>query len=106
MQGSSEPEPLQGIRCSGYNWGVFSDNPSLIEGRKIFGENKVYLGGLDDHDGVLVDGTDEEIIAAVHEIMDTFGDKRWILGADCTLPTDVDLHRLHVAEKAASEYRK
>ena len=89
-----------------YNWGVFSDNPSLIEGRKIFGEDKVYLGGLDDRDGVLVDGTDEEIIAAVHEIMDTFGDKRWILGADCTLPTDVDLHRLHVAEKAASEYRK
>ncbi len=89
-----------------YNWGVYSDNPSLVEGRKIFGEDKIYLGGLDDRDGVLVDGTDEEITAAVHEIMDTFGWKNWILGADCTLPTDVDLHRIHVAVKAASEYKR
>ena len=89
-----------------YNWGVYSDNPSLIEGREVFGADKIYLGGLDDRDGVLVDGTDEEIIAAVHEVMDTFGDKNWILGADCTLPTDVDMHRLHVAEKAATDYMK
>lgn len=89
-----------------YNWGVFSDNPSLVEGREIFGTDKVYLGGLDDRDGVLVDGTDEEITAAVHQVMDSFGSKNWILGADCTLPTDVDLHRLHVAIEAASSYKK
>lgn len=89
-----------------YNWGVFSDNPDLVEGRRIFGADKVYLGGLDDRDGVLVDGTDEKITAAVHQVMDTFGSKNWILGADCTLPTDVDLHRLHVAIEAASSYKK
>lgn len=95
----------KGYEAAVYNWGIFSDNPGLVEGREIFGEDKVYLGGLDDRAGVLVDGTDEEITAAVHEVMDTFGSKNWILGADCTLPTDVDLHRVHVAIEAANSYK-
>ncbi|WP_343207955.1 uroporphyrinogen decarboxylase family protein [Anaerolentibacter hominis] len=95
-----------GYPAAVYNWGIYSDNPSLVEGRKLFGEDKVYLGGLDDRSGVLVDGSDEDIIKAVHSVMDEFGTDRFILGADCTLPTDVELHRVHVAIDAANSYLK
>lgn len=99
-------ERYKGYEAAIYNWGVYSDNPGLVEGRKIFGDDKVYMGGLDDRSGVLVDGTDEEITEAVHKIMDEFGTDNWILGADCTLPTDVDLHRVHVAIQAANSYKR
>lgn len=41
--------------CEVVNWGVYEQNPSLEEGKKLF-PGKVLLGGLDDRAGVLVDG--------------------------------------------------
>lgn len=86
------------------NWGVFSENPSLDEGRKLF-SNKVIMGGLDDRSGVLVDGTMEEIQAAVHQIIQGFGTERFILGADCTLPTEIDYARIRCAIDTARNYK-
>ena len=86
------------------NWGVYSENLSLEDGRKLF-PGKVVLGGLDDRSGVLVDGTLEDIDAAVADVIHSFGTKGFILGADCTLPTELSCERIRRAVDAAANFR-
>ena len=86
------------------NWGVYSENISLEEGRRLF-PNKIILGGLDDRSGVLVDGTLEEIRQEVKKIIDSFGTEGFMLGADCTLPTEIDYERIRCAAEAAADYK-
>lgn len=88
------------------NWGVYEQNISLTEGRALLGEDRVLLGGLDDRAGVLVDGTPEEIEQAVHKVLDEAGTVRMILGADCTLPTDISPDRIAAAARATQTYRR
>lgn len=85
------------------NWGVYSDNLSLEEGRRLF-PGKVILGGLDDRAGVLVEGSKEEIEAEVKQVIDGFGKKGFMLGADCTLPPDLAYERIRWAVEAAANY--
>lgn len=87
------------------NWGVHEQNPSLREGRKLFGEDRILLGGLDDRAGVLVDGTAEAIRDAVTRLLEDTGTENIILGADCTLPTDVELWRVREAVRTARNYQ-
>ena len=82
------------------NWGVYETNYSLEEGRKLF-PNTTIMGGLANRSGVLVDGTLEELEAAVHKIISDFGTRGFILGADCTLPTEISYERIMAAVKAA-----
>ncbi len=83
------------------NWGVYSENLSLEEGRKLF-RGRVILGGLDDRAGVLVDGTREEIEREVQQVIAGFGKEGFILGADCTLPPDLSYERIRWAVDAAA----
>lgn len=87
------------------NWAIHENNPSLEEGAEIFAD-KVILGGLDDRAGVLVDGTREEIEAEVHSILDKMQGRRFILGADCTLPTEISSERIVTAVEACGTYHK
>ncbi len=84
------------------NWGIYEQNPSLAEGKKIFGDRAI-LGGLDDRAGVLVSGTEEEIRREVHRIIDEMGTTKFLLGADCTLPTEIEFSRIRAAVQAARE---
>jgi uroporphyrinogen decarboxylase len=84
------------------NWAATAPhNKSLVEGRDIF--KRPILGGLDNR-GVIVDGTPDEIRHAVHEVISTFGPRGFILGADCTLPTDIDIEKIRTAVEAARAY--
>lgn len=87
------------------NWGVHEHNLSLAEGKKLFGEDRIILGGMDDRAGVLVNGTVEEIHDTVYQILEENGTENMILGADCTLPTDVELWRVREAARAARDYQ-
>ncbi|WP_273321035.1 uroporphyrinogen decarboxylase family protein [Vallitalea guaymasensis] len=84
------------------NWGVYEDNISLEEGRKLFGDITI-MGGLQNRAGVLVDGTDEEIEQEVKSIINSFGKEKFILGADCTLPTEISYKRVNVAVNATKK---
>ena len=53
------------------------------------------MGGLDRH-GIIVDGSEDEIQAAVHNVL-CDAPERFILGADCTLPGDVDWDNIRTA---------
>lgn len=75
------------------NWAMNKSIMTFDEAHALFGD-KVYLGGFDDRQGVLVDGTKEEIVAKYNEIKQTFSNVPYIIGADCTLPTDIDRSRV------------
>ena len=82
------------------NWDCHSGEYDLITGAKAF-PDRVILGGMQNHDGVLIDGTDEEISSAVKEIVSGFGSAdRLIIGANCTLSEDVDYSRLRTAMRS------
>ncbi|MBP1990646.1 uroporphyrinogen decarboxylase family protein [Paenibacillus eucommiae] len=87
------------------NWAVHDNNLTLLEGKKLFPDSAV-IGGLDDRSGVLVNGTDEEIEQAVYSILDQMGSKKFILGADCTLPTEISYAKIKTAVEAVEKYNK
>lgn len=86
------------------NFGVYETNFSLEEGRKLF-PGTCIMGGLANRSGVLVEGTIEELQAAVREIVHGYGKKGFILGADCTLPTEIDYARIRAVAEAVREIR-
>lgn len=72
------------------NWGVGVEGVSLTEGLKMFG-GSVLLGGMDNRrDHPLFCGTKEEIQAAVRGVLKEMESVPFILGADCTVPPDID----------------
>lgn len=97
----SEPRlaPYADYPANAVNWAEHDSDTSLGAGHALFG--KTVLGGLKSHTGVLVDGSEEEIANAVQKIIKDFGRKSLILGADCTLPTDISLSRVRKAIDAA-----
>ena len=60
------------------------------------------LGGLDNH-GILIEGSLEDIAGETHRIIKGFGKKGLMIGADCTVPADIDINRLRAAVMAARE---
>ena len=69
---------------------------------ELFG-GRPYLGGLDRLD-VIAKGTEDEVRAAVLDVLADAPD-RFILGADCTVPSDTPWDNLKVAIQTAHEYR-
>ena len=83
--------------CHAVNWAATKHNLSLIEGRDLF--QRTIVGGLGDR-GIIVDGNQEEIQAAVQQVIAEFGPTGLMLGADCTLPTDISLANIRAAMAA------
>jgi uroporphyrinogen decarboxylase len=85
-----------------FNWAVTApSNLSLKSGKKLF--NRTVLGGLDNR-GVIVDGSPEKIETAVHQIIRTVGPRNLILGADCTLPTEISIDHIQAAIEATATF--
>jgi len=82
------------------NWGVYETGFSIEKGRELFPENAI-LGGLANRSGVLVNGTEEELKAEVQRIIKAYGPEKFLLGADCTLPTEIPYSRIAAAVEAA-----
>lgn len=86
------------------NWGVYDTNFSLEEGRKLFPSCTI-LGGLENRSGIIIDATDEELSAEVKNIIANFGKTGFMIGADCTLPTELPYARIRVATDSAHNKR-
>lgn len=85
-----------------FNWAVFIEGMSLNEGRRFFG--KPVLGGFDNRKtGLLYNGTREEIAAFTRKLVEETGSTGLIIGADCTLPGDVQRERIEWVVDAAKE---
>ncbi len=85
------------------NWAVNVENIPLGEGKELFGGRAV-IGGYDNTpEGILNSGTREQVESFTEGIVKGAGRKGVILGADCTVPNEIDVARLEwVRAKAAA----
>ena len=77
------------------NWAVFIEEMDLVRGRAFFG-GKTVLGGCDNRKtGVLYIGSKAEVQSFVRKLVSSFDqDTGYMIGADCTLPADIDKKRI------------
>jgi uroporphyrinogen decarboxylase len=79
------------------NWAATKHNLSLKEGKALF--QRTIVGGLDDR-GIVVHGSHDEIQAAVQDVIAEVDTQGFMLGADCTFPTDIDVSNIRAAVEA------
>ena len=83
------------------NFASVVEGVTLEKGKKIF-KDKAVIGGFDNTvDGVLYKETKEEVQAETRRLLQNAGRKGIILGADCTVPPDIDIERLEWVREAA-----
>lgn len=93
-------------KAGAYNWASFIENISVEEGRKIFGA-KCVMGGFANSPGTLIDtGSDNELSEYTHNLILNNGYKGYIIGADCSVPNDIDDDRLRIISDASHKYQK
>lgn len=93
------------VKC--VNWGVYVEKMPLADGRIFFGDNAC-LGGFESlhregmtHQGLLHNGTEDEIKAFTRDTILTFGKRGLLLGADCTVNSDIGHERIRWVVEAA-----
>jgi len=92
-------ENYQDYPADAVNWAAtLPGQMRLSEGKKFF--NKPVVGGLDNN-GVIVSGPEDAIRQAVRDAIDQGGREGLLLGANCTVPSDIDLNNLIVARAEA-----
>lgn len=84
------------------NWGIYENNIPIEEAEKLF-PGKTILGGLENRSGIIVDGSLEDIKSEVHRLKGEMRGKKFILGADCTLASDLPIERIRAAVDAAHD---
>lgn len=85
------------------NFASVVEGVSLSEAKKIFGGKAVIGGFANGADGILYSGTKEEIQAETKRLLSEAGRTGVILGADCTVPKDIDFERFEWVREAAKE---
>lgn len=91
-----------GYPADAVNWAIHECRYGLKDGRELF-PDMALLGGFDDRSGILVEGTRKEIRDEAARIIDEAGARRLIIGADCTLPTELSHGRIREAVAAVRE---
>ena len=86
------------------NYAAVVEGIPLSEAKKIFGGRAIIGGFANTDEGVLYKGSKEEIEAETRRILDDAGTRGIILGADCTVPSDIDFEHLNWVREAARVY--
>lgn len=87
------------------NWATKTDGFTLGEGKRLFNDRPV-LGGFDNSTkGILYQGDKAAIQEEVHRLLDEAGTTGVLLGADCTVPRDINYDHLRWAIEAAHDYQ-
>lgn len=88
------------------NWAVHAENFGLKEGKEYFG-GKAVIGGFDNtKNSVLYRGTKEEIEDYVEKLVADAGKTGIIIGADCTVPSDIPVEHLNWVREKGKNIRK
>ncbi|MDR1429592.1 MAG: uroporphyrinogen decarboxylase, partial [Spirochaetaceae bacterium] len=83
------------------NWASCFEGISLGEGKKLFGGKPVIGGFANTKEGLLYSGSRKEIEEETRRLLLESGRTGVALGADCTLPRDIDCKRLEWVRQAA-----
>lgn len=90
------------------NWAVSVECLSLVDGRAFFG-NRTVLGGFETHwdgtvrQGIIYDGTEEQIKDYTRKLILDFGKRGLILGGDCTVDASIDWEHIRWVREASAE---
>lgn len=91
-----------------FNWAIFIEGLTLNQGLDYF--NKPVLGGFDNRSqGVLLQGTKDQVQSYTHKLIREAAKTGILIGADCTLPAEIDKSRIQwvidaVKQCARSEF--
>lgn len=86
------------------NWAVTVEGVSLEEGKKLFGGRAVIGGFGNTEEDLLYKGSKEAIQAETKALLEKAGTQGVILGADCTVPSDISYDHLEWVREAAKEF--
>ncbi|MDC7232126.1 MAG: uroporphyrinogen decarboxylase family protein [Spirochaetales bacterium] len=89
--------------CNIVNWAIHENDFSLEEGWDLF--QKPILGGFDDRSGIMTESDQEAISRATEDMIQRMKGKPFILGSDCTLPTEVPLGNIKQVVATSKAYR-
>lgn len=85
------------------NWAVYVENLDLAQGRRRF-PGRVLLGGFDNRPGMLLHaGCQADIQAETARLVREAGPQALILGADCSVPEDLEPRRIRWIVQALEE---
>jgi uroporphyrinogen-III decarboxylase len=77
-----------------FNWAVYVEGLSIKDGIELFG-GKAVLGGFDNtKKSLLYNGTQEEIGNFTKQLIQEANTNGFLIGADCSLPEDIDKQRI------------
>lgn len=90
---------------SAVNWATYIENMGLAQGREFLGEKcKCILGGFDNRKvGVLYRGDKASVQAEARRLVREAGVTGTMIGADCTIPNDIDWERIRWVIEAVRE---
>ena len=80
--------------------GAFTNETHLCWRERQCFQIKRFWEGWTSRAGVLVDGTKEQIQKEVRQVLHIMEGHRFLLGADCTLPTEIAYDRIRTAVEA------
>ncbi|MDR3302999.1 MAG: uroporphyrinogen decarboxylase [Treponema sp.] len=87
------------------NWAATVEKVLLGQGKKLFG-GRPLIGGFDNTvNGVLYKGSKAEIEAETERLLREAGATGVVLGADCTIPRDINLDHLRWVRDAAAAFK-
>ncbi len=85
------------------SWAVYAENMSPAEARLRY-PDRILVGGYDNRQGTLLHtGSKEDIQEHAREIVRTTGKDGLIIGADCSLPEDIDPQHIRWVAEALDE---
>lgn len=83
-----------------FNWAVGPEGITLKEGREIF-KGRTVLGGFENgKTGLLYTGSKNAIQAEAKKLVTEAGEQGLVLGADCTIPSDIAVERIQWVREA------
>jgi uroporphyrinogen decarboxylase len=88
------------------NWAACMEKLPLGKGKALFGGKPVIGGFGNTVNDILYHGTKAAIEGEVDDLLREAGTAGVILGADCTIPRDIDLERLNWVRDRAARYGK
>ena len=83
-----------------FNWAVGPEGIALKEGREIF-KGRTVLGGFENgKTGLLYTGSKDAVQAEAKKLVAETGKQCLVLGADCTIPSDIAVERIQWVREA------
>ena len=88
-----------------FNWALHSTDLTIREGKEFFTNCRCVIGGFDQTPGSLIHaGSKAEIMAYTYKLLEENGNEGFIIGADCTIPSDTPVENLLAVKKARDRY--